>query len=38
MPTRFLIKDYDFKDLKEETAKNQDHKATALKEIRKKFT
>ena len=38
MPTRFLIKDFDFKELKEETGKNAEVKAPVLQEIRKRFT
>ena len=38
MPTRFVTKDFDLKDLKEDSAKNAETKAAALKEIRKKFT
>lgn len=38
MPTRFIVNDYDFKDLKEETAKNAEAKAPVIKEVRKRFS
>lgn len=38
MPTRFVVNDFDFKDLKEDNIKNVEARATARKEIRKRFT
>lgn len=38
MPTRFVVNDFDLKDLKEETGKNAETKGPILKEIRKKFS
>ena len=38
MPTRFTLKEFDLKDLKEETAKSAEAKGPVLKEIRKRFT
>ncbi|MCL4128553.1 UNVERIFIED_CONTAM: hypothetical protein GTU68_040350 [Idotea baltica] len=38
MPTRFVVNDFELKDIKEETGKNQEVKVPALKEIRKQFT
>lgn len=38
MPTRFIVNDFDFKDLKEETLKSADSRKTVRKELRKKLT
>jgi len=38
MPTRFVVNDFDFKDLKEDNIKTAEARATARKEIRKRFT
>jgi len=38
MPTRFVVNDFDFKDLKEDAIKTAEAKATARKELRKRFT
>ena len=38
IPTRFIVGDFDFKDLKEETIKSAEGRQNATKDIRKKFT
>ena len=38
MPTRFVVNDFDFKDLKEDNIKTAEARAAARKEIRKRFT
>lgn len=38
IPTRFIVNDFDFKDLKEDALKTAENKQTARKEIRKKFS
>lgn len=38
MPTRFIVNDFDFKDLKEDNLKSADSRKTARKELRKKLT
>jgi large subunit ribosomal protein L27e len=38
IPTRFIVTDFDFKDLKEDTIKTLEDKKTARKDVRKKFT
>ena len=38
IPTRFLVNDFDFKDLKEENIKTAESRLAARKEIRKRFS
>ena len=38
IPTRFIVSEFDFKDLKEDAAKTGEARAATRKDLRKKFT